>query len=261
MQQIRTQKRVLALTMFTCLSSAAASALAAEGDPPAKPAAPTAGDDESREEGKETEGAASEKRDTKKREFADRIKSVQRKVFLKKKRVELYPYFGLDLNDPFFQHLIVGGSLAFHIADSFAVEARGGGVIASIKQNTIKLVRLQSGAVMGNPPPEFTFHADLDASWAPLYGKISLFGEGILHFDTYLTAGPGVFGTDEGVNPAVNFGIGQRYFITDWLTARIELRNYLFIESRNDESDLQNLLIFGFSVSGFFPTSFEYEFQ
>ena len=36
----------------------------------------------------------------------------------------------------------------------------------------------------------------LDLTWAPFYGKISILGEGIMHFDTYITAGGGVFGTD-----------------------------------------------------------------
>jgi outer membrane beta-barrel protein len=90
---------------------------------------------------------------------------------------------------------------------------------------------------------------------------VSLLGEGIVHFDTYVTTGAGIFGTDAGLNPSVNVGIGQRYFLTDWLVARVELRDYLFLETRNGETDLQNLLILGFAVSGFFPTSFSYEFQ
>lgn len=223
---------------------------------------PTAKDKESTREGEDTAAAAAEKREARKKKLADRIKSVQRKVFLKKNRVELYPYFGVDLNDPFYQHFLVGGSVAFHLADSFGIEARAGGVFARIDQSAVKFVRVNAGAICEQTTcPRFQFHGDVDLTWAPLYGKISLLGEGILHFDTYLTAGPGIFKTDAGFNPAVNFGIGQRYFINDWLTARIELRDYIFVESRDDLSDLQNLLVLGFSISLFFPTSFEYEFR
>lgn len=216
------------------------------------------GDRETGEVAKETDPAA--KADDGRRRLSDRIKSVERKVFLKKHRLELFPYFALDLNDPFFQHLIVGAALGFHVADSLSLEARGGVVIASLKQSAIRFVRTETDSLLKNPP-EFKYNADLDLVWAPVYGKLSLFGEGILHFDTYINAGPGIFGTDAGVNPAANFGIGQRYFITDWLVARLELRDYIFLDTRNGESDIQNLLILGFSVSGFFPTSFEYEFQ
>ena len=86
-------------------------------------------------------------------------------------------------------------------------------------------------------------------------------GGGILHLDTYVTAGGGIFGTDAGLNPSGNIGIGQRYFITDWLVARVEIRDYIFMDTRNSESDLQNLLMLGLSVSGFFPMTFEYEYQ
>lgn len=190
--------------------------------------------------------------------LADRIKAVQRKVFIKKKRFEFYPTFGLDLNDPFYQHLLAGGAVSFHLADAFALEARGGLVIASLKQAQ---ARLRLDALLPENPPEMKYHADLDLTWSPIYGKVSLFGDSILHFDTFLTAGPGVFGTDAGANPAVNIGVGQRYFVNRWLAVRWDIRDYIFVDQRNQESDLQNLLIFSLSLSGFLPTSFEYEYQ
>lgn len=195
-----------------------------------------------------------------KKKLSDRVKAVQRKAFLKKHRLEVFPHFAVDLNDAFFTHLIVGGAVGFHLADSLSLEARGGVVVGSVEQSAIRFVRTETGSLLDNPP-EFKWHADLDLLWAPLYGKLSLFSEGILHFDTYVTLGPGVFATDAAVNPAVNVGIGQRYFLTDWLVARIELRDYIFLDSRDGESDLQNLLILGFALSGFFPTSFDYDFQ
>ena len=30
----------------------------------------------------------------------------------------------------------------------------------------------------------------LDVDWAPLYGKMNFFGEKVLHFDTFVSAGP-----------------------------------------------------------------------
>jgi outer membrane beta-barrel protein len=219
----------------------------------------TSGDSDASQEGKETKDA--EKDDgTERRKLSDRIKSVQRKVFLKKGRVEVFPQFAIDLNDPFFQHGLVGAAVGFHLVDSMSVEVRGGFAFRMFKQSAIRFVRTETDSLLKNPP-EFKYHADVDFLWAPFYGKVSLFSEGILHFDTYLTAGPGIFGTDAGLNPAANVGIGQRYFITEWLVARVEVRNYLFIDTRNNESDLQNLLVLGFALSGFFPTTFEYEFQ
>lgn len=209
-------------------------------------------------EAKETEQQTED--DAGKRKLSDRIKSVERKAFLKKKRVEIFPQFGLSLNDPFFQHMLLGGAVGFHVADSLSFELRGGAVLASIKSSAIRFVRTETDSLLKNPP-ELKYHADLDVLWAPIYGKVALFSEGILHFDTYITAGPGIFGTDAGLAPAVNFGIGQRYFITDWLVARLEVRDYVFLDSRNDESNMRQNVVLGFALSGFFPTTFEYEYQ
>ncbi len=211
-------------------------------------------------EAKEADVGGEEDEGEEKRKLSDRIKSVQRKTFLKEHRFEVFPFFALDLNDPFYQHLIVGGSIGFHLVDSLELEARGGFVFAHLKQDAIKFVRQQTDSLLENPP-EFKYHADLDLSWAPFYGKISILGEGIMHFDTYITAGLGAFGTDAGPNFAGNIGLGLRYFMTDWLVTRVEIRDYLFADTRNDTADVQNLLILSFFVSGFFPTSFAYEFE
>ena len=192
--------------------------------------------------------------------LADRIKSVQRKAFLKKKRVELFPFFAMNLNDPFYQHFVGGAALAFHLKDSFAIELKGGAVVGTVAQNAVKLVRVNEGAICEDCP-QMKYHIDANLGWSPIYGKISLLGESIIHFDTYFTAGLGAFATDLGMNPAVNFGIGQRYFFNDWLVGRIELRDYVFNDSRDQISDLQNVLMLSVSVSGFFPTSFQYEFR
>ncbi|MGF1510132.1 MAG: outer membrane beta-barrel domain-containing protein [Myxococcota bacterium] len=192
--------------------------------------------------------------------LADRIKSVQRKVFIKKKRVEVYPQVLFGLNDAFFQNLIVGGSLAYHISDAFAIEARGGAVANLGETDAVRFVRAETGSLL-EEPPELQFHADLDFLWAPIYGKISLFGESILHFDTYVTVGGGAFGTDNRTNPAANVGVGQRYFINRWLTARIEFRNYFFVEEVAGEEDLQTPGFIGISLSAFLPTAFDYEYQ
>ena len=192
--------------------------------------------------------------------LVDRIKSVQRKAFLKKKRVEIFPFFAMNLNDPFYQHFLAGASLSFHMVDSFALELKGGAVLGTVNQDAVKLVRVNEGAICEDCP-QLKYHADVNMGWSPIYGKISLLGESIVHFDTYFSAGGGIFGTDSGANPSVNFGVGQRYFFNDWLVGRVELRDYVFMDSRNEISDIQNVLLLSFSVSGFFPTSFKYEFQ
>jgi outer membrane beta-barrel protein len=225
-------------------------------------------DTETAREGEATEDAEAPAKEEK---LADRIKAVERKVFLKRRRFEVMPYVGLDLNDAFFQHFFVGASAAYHLEDSFALELRGGFALGDLEKDSVRFVRVETGSLPFDPP-SLVAHADLDAVWAPIYGKLSLFGESILHFDTFLTAGGGIFVTERtddprgardrvtNVNPSANIGVGQRYFINEWLVLRAELRNYTFLET-GGQSDLQNVTVLGLALSGFFPMTFAYEYQ
>jgi outer membrane beta-barrel protein len=210
--------------------------------------------EETSEEERETAEEAESRED--KGTLADRIKSVQRKTFVKKGRFELSPQFGLSLNDSFFTHISLGAGAAYHVADSFALELRGGGVIASPESSALRFVREETDSLIEDPPA-FKYYGDANGVWAPVYGKFSLFGESIIHFDGYVTLGFGVFGTDSGAHPAANVGVGSRFFLTDWLAARVELRDHVFLENRNGESDLQHLLSVNLGVSFFLPTSFD----
>lgn len=231
---------------------------------------PSAADAESSREDEVTRDDALDDRGE---SLADRIKAVERKVFLKRGRFELHPYVGMDLNDAFFQHFFVGAAVAYHLVDSFALELRGGAAFAEIEKDSVRFVRVETGSLLEGAP-SLVAHADVDATWAPIYGKIALFGEAILHFDTFFTLGGGIFVTERAsrevpdgplqestnVNPALNVGIGQRYFINEWLVFRLEVRNYSFIET-GEPSDLQNVTVLGLALSGFFPMSFAYEYQ
>ncbi|MEM6732902.1 MAG: hypothetical protein AAF658_15205, partial [Myxococcota bacterium] len=49
----------------------------------------------------------------------DKIKAVPRKAVLKKGRIELAPFASLSMNDAFYQHLAIGGSITYFPHDSF----------------------------------------------------------------------------------------------------------------------------------------------
>src|SRR5690349_20771848 len=53
------------------------------------------------------------------RALGDRIKSVQRKAFLKRNRHELGANVGATLNDAFFYNFAVAGNYTYHIRESF----------------------------------------------------------------------------------------------------------------------------------------------
>jgi len=215
-------------------------------------------DSETDSEARATEDAVEDDDET---SLADRIKAVQRKVFIKRRRLELTPLLGLSVNDPFFQHVTLGGALAYHVADAFSVEARGGFVLSAAETNAVRFVRRETDSLLDEAQRQLEYHGELDLLWSPIYGKFSLFGEMILHFDTYVAAGGGVFATDAGPYGAANLGIGQRWFLSEWLVLRLEYRNYFFAEDRAGETNLRTPGIFNFMFSFFLPPKFEYEYQ
>lgn len=164
------------------------------------------------------------------RTLADRIPAVSDRKFSKAGRLEIGPLFGLSLNDPFYRHLPIGAHVAFHLAESLHI---GAGGVLYLSNGTD--VPISGGAQQ--PRPDYNrpkVNAWLEAAWAPLYGKLSLFAETILHFDTYLGAFVGIV-KPEQTSQELAFGavLGQRYVVTDWFALKVELREQLYRMVRN----------------------------
>lgn len=211
------------------------------------------------EEGRDEETAIIE--EERQETLADRIPSVTRRTFRKEGRLQVAPTLGLSLNDPFYDHILVGAGLHYHVLESLAVGASG-----------YYSVALENSIGVAGGVGEFTTEFDraayagfLEVSWAPFYGKLSLLAESVLHFDTFISVGGGVVGLNQG-DPAIagTVAIGQHYFVNDWLALRIELRDQIFTMARtpdvdpNDES-LQNLLTFTMGLAFYVPGEFERE--
>jgi hypothetical protein len=71
-------------------------------------------------------------------------------------------------------------------------------------------------------------------SIAPLYGKVALPGDALVHFETFLDAGLGGVLTEtdagRGLRPMVTAGIGQRLFLGDSLALTARVGGELYAE-------------------------------
>ncbi|MEM6531892.1 MAG: outer membrane beta-barrel domain-containing protein [Myxococcota bacterium] len=195
----------------------------------------------------------------------DKIKAVPRKAVLKKGRLELAPFASLSMNDPYYQHLAAGGSVVYYPHDSFGFGIGIDYLYANVETGNVDAVRQGLTSVPAQfEQPQLFGHFDL--YWVPIYGKVSLFDRNILHFEFYGTGGLGVASTldDDGLQPAANFGIGQRMFLSDWLAFRIEGRNHVYVATqtvnRIERSDIQSIFMLYLGASFFIPPSFEYSF-
>lgn len=191
----------------------------------------------------------------------DRVKSVPRKPVIKRMRAELTPQAALSLNDPYFNHYGVGGALMFYPHDNFGIGASALYLFAHDDTDNVAVIRQGQTSVMATLEPADLF-ASVDFQWVPIYGKISLFDSAIVHFDFYALAGFGVARTGDRMQVTAAPGVGQRFVINDWLAFRIELRDYLYMDTRavntQSQSDIQNYLMLQAGLSAFIPPSFEY---
>ena len=194
----------------------------------------------------------------------DRIKSVQRKEFLKRHRWELTPTFTLSLNDAFYQKMGGGASVAFHPADSLGLEVQGI-YIGTVQTDMVGYFQQANQALPKVSNLRFWVMGNL--LWSPLYGKLSFVTDDIVHFDAYLIAGFGMAYTETGAKFTTNFGIGLRYFLTSWLVLKVEVRDMFYTETfqldvaRTEFSDIQNHVMLSAAVSFFLPIDFDYEYQ
>ncbi|AKU91312.1 outer membrane beta-barrel domain-containing protein [Vulgatibacter incomptus] len=201
----------------------------------------------------------------------ERIRPVSGHLFLKDGRHEISPTIAISLGDPFYSKTLFGLRYAYHLDEkwmlglnaSWATSSPSGAV--SRCDSSGQGCRLPTKEELVRAPGDFGILAGVDASWAPLYGKISVLAESVLHFDTYFLAGAGVIeskvappgGSEVEAKflPEIHLGVGQRYVLSRWAALRLEIRDVIYrveIQGKTGkEQSTQNQLLFGVGLSFF----------
>ncbi|MBI5549669.1 MAG: outer membrane beta-barrel domain-containing protein, partial [Deltaproteobacteria bacterium] len=202
----------------------------------------------------------------------DRVKSVQRKAFLKKARLELTPMGFVTLNDAFYPKMGPGGRLAFFFSDSLGLALRYQ-QYNIVSSDNVRLAKRQLQSKLPKVYPQHSFAAEL--LFSPVYGKIAV-GNAINTFDLYLVGGAGAFWTQtssdktgsdgqvtagDGLKPSVHIGIGERFSLTDWFALDLSLVETLYVDRPDGlpKSVVQNLVTIHLGLSVFLPFGFEYK--
>lgn len=193
----------------------------------------------------------------------DRIKAVSRKVFLKADRFEVMPAVAVTTNDPFFRTWSIAGRGAYHFNDSFALEIGGAYVPPFFVEKLPPLDILRNTGRLINVDSTLYGLADAGITFSPVYGKIAILSDAIIHFDTFVSGGVGaVFDTGaDFAHPTMDVGVGLRVFLLRWLVVRSDLRDYVYPQDARGISTLQNLLVFSLGVGFYFPFDFEYRYE
>ncbi len=194
----------------------------------------------------------------------DRVKSVQRKVYLKRHRFEVAPFFAFSVNDPYYMRAGPSLRAGYYLADTLALTARGS-LYRSYTQEEARTAKGVFHSQLFASKPLWSAMGDVE--WSPIYGKVAFLND-ILHFDAYLLGGAGVVTTEasgvvdsiggqnvlRGPSPAVDLGIGARFVARDFLAVNVALINTTYVDQPGiPNARVQNLMMLNAGVSVFFP--------
>lgn len=156
----------------------------------------------------------------------DQPVSVKNQNVVTKRRFEIGPLGGYSLMEPFYNPMSVGLSASYHFDEVSAVNLMGSYFFQGLSNNGSNL----------NPVPGTTNYVNLQYAPAPkylvlvdyqytgFYGKISIAKDFIMNLSLYGLAGAGMIGVGDAYNPAINVGIGQKFYFTPNFALRFDFR-------------------------------------
>jgi outer membrane beta-barrel protein len=192
----------------------------------------------------------------------DRVKSVQRKVYLKKGRFEVAPAVTLSVNDPYYTKLGAAVRGAYYLADTLAVAGRFS-MMQVLPEDDVRIAKRTFDSRIFYSVPQWSAMGNVE--WSPLYGKVAFLND-ILHFDAYLLGGLGVVNTQtsqvevtqgvtRGPSFAADLGLGLRFVARDYLAVNVALINTSYVDQplNTSKGATQNLMTLNAGISFFFP--------
>ena len=187
----------------------------------------------------------------------DRVKAVQRKVYLKTHRFELAGFFGATINDPFYLKTGESLKLSYFFSDAVGVGVRVMPMQVYPTDDVSRAKRAFSSRIFSSSPE---LAGLVEVEWSPLYGKATIFNS-IIHFDGYILGGAGLVqtATSHATGGAPRFGsdlgIGLRFAVKDYLAVNAAYVNLSYVDqpSGTTKTSLQNLQMPMVGLSLFLP--------
>jgi len=168
------------------------------------------------------------------------VKVVQRRSYVKDGKIDLTLNTGIIPNDDFLVYYLTGLRVGYHFAESFSVEGSFNYAVDSLSGLSDYLRNQSSIGLKDAQIREFIkFFYNVSVLWSPVYGKISVLGQKLAHFNMYTGLGIGMMHTEgyespenpdaqPQTKPSANAILGFRWHLTDMLSLRTEYRHFFF---------------------------------
>jgi outer membrane beta-barrel protein len=199
-----------------CLSTSWAQAADSAATPaPAQPSAQASGQPASQDDGAERVNTESIKEKYWARGDESEIGVVQNRLYSKEHRFEFSLLAGIDITDPMLSVYTLGGRFGYHFSEYFSWHLIAWKAYSGPSGTQEDLLSNKSPGQIGdalntNSPDWFV---GTEAQWSLLYGKLSVVGKAIIHYDLHFMAGIGGMKTDSGLDFAQHVGVGQQFFL------------------------------------------------
>jgi outer membrane beta-barrel protein len=146
---------------------------------------------------------------------------------VKARDFEMGAYFGALSIEDFGTNPVYGIRAAYHVTEDFFLE----GFLARSKAGQSSLEEVfPEITVLSNSGRQFTYY-DLDVGYNILPGEVFLGRGRAFNTALYVTAGLGDVKFAAQDQFALNFGVGTRILITDWLALHLDVRDHVFESS------------------------------
>lgn len=167
------------------------------------------------------------------------ISVVQKMLYSKEGRTELAMHVGVMPFDAYSTTPMAMVSYGAFMSETLGWEvALGGGY--GLKSADYKELE---GPMYGVAPDAYRYllSASGDVQWSPIYAKLNLMGQKILHYDVYGLAGLDLSVKDSmvlpdleiAVAPGAVLGIGARFYLSKNAAIRVQLRDEVVAEIRS----------------------------
>ena len=165
-------------------------------------------------------------------------RGVQKKNFLKNKKIVLVGHGGLYGGDLTSSSWFAGGSLGFFLTEDFGVQAE-----VDLTPLTLDLDQPLNKFFGDNRfNPGMAYVALGNFMWSPIHAKLKL-GGGIVHADIMFFAGGGRMFHDAVQGLSFDAGAALDLFVTKVLTIRFDVRDLTAIEEVAGETRFTNNII------------------
>ncbi len=180
--------------------------------------------------------------------------------------LELQPIFSVSVGDPFWRTVGAGLRLERHFDERWSISAHTLGGIsllsAPVEMCGQTACSAPAAEKLRSAPGKLVFLTGVELGWAPIYGKLSLFGERTLHFDFYLSAGPELVReliARDAASPETGrwaaggrVSLGERLFVSDRFMIRAAVSELVYAGRVRGVSEMERKLSFEGGVAWLF---------